>query len=385
MLDAVAKTKGAPPRLRPSKDPRLAHIRSKRARQMQSLRNYIYDLTQELEAIPKRPGHSAPLSWHDVAKALQDDTLEQVRENRSLKRQVAHAKTLLATLQDWMARVVRPNERVPSLVEETWRHSQLLAGDDASRQVAYEWILRQVYHNTDRALAHVAFPADASNCLDVRVTFGDNPMCPLLSIQVMTQEFMPFSLDDVAAGYWVAEKTFASAYRERTTNFLLDLHTFLQTEHQDIQYLPEEIPYSGQHVVRYNVLSGRFREHDRMTIALRTILHDEANCPRDETIEDGRQKWTIDTKQWIVADRVGPSLTRCRTFYTIRHPFTSQGDVALRDLAAVYNVEAATDKELCAQLTAKLTTGHYDQRAFFMRHYAAVLCQLQLLREGADV
>ncbi|EQC38237.1 hypothetical protein SDRG_04664 [Saprolegnia diclina VS20] len=345
---------------------------------MQSLRNYIYDLTQELEAIPKRSGHIATLSWHDVAKALQDDTLEQVRENRSLKRQVAHAKTLLATLQDWMARVVRPNERVPSLVEETWRHSQLLAGDDASRQVAYEWILRQVYHNTDRALAHVAFPTDASHCLDVHVSFGDDMACPLLCIQVMTQELMPFDLDDVAAGYWVAEKTFARAYRDQSLAGPLDVDAFSQTQRQDIQYLPEEIPYPGQRVVRYNVLSGRFREPDRMTIALRTILYDEADRPRED-IDDGRQ-WTIDTKQWIVADRVGPSMTRCRTFYTIRHPFTSQGDVALRDLAAVYNVDAATDKELCAQLTAKLTKGHFDQRTFFMRHYAAVLCQLQHLR-----
>ncbi|OQR86866.1 hypothetical protein ACHHYP_09788 [Achlya hypogyna] len=363
----------APPRLRPSKDPRLAHIRSKRARQMQSLRNYIYDLTQVLGAMHRRSGQLSMLSWEDVLKALQDDTLEQVRENRSLKHQVDHATALVTMLENWIGHIVRPTTRVPSLAEETWRHSQLLAGDTASRQVAYEWILRQVYHNTDRAMAHVHFPDGKSNCIDVDVTYTEGD---IVMIQVMTQDFLPFSLDAVAAGYWVAEKTFARAYRAHAQ---LQHLTTADISHaqQEMQYLREEIPYPDDRVVHYNVLSGRFRDADRMTIALRTILQDDAHPeqPRDAS------SWTIDTKQWIVADRINDATTRCRTFYTIRHPFTPMGDVPLPELAAVYGVAAGPN--LRSQLRAKITSGHHDQRAFFMTHYATVLGQLAHLRTDA--
>ncbi|OQS02641.1 uridine kinase [Thraustotheca clavata] len=357
--ERARKKFAAPARIRPSKDPRLAHIRSKRARQMQSMRNYLYDLTDRLTILHNRHHQPSMLSWHDILKALQDDTLEQVRENRALKQQIDHAERLKTMLEDWVTRIIQPNQRVPSITEETWRHSQLLAGDEASRQIAFEWILRQVYHNTTRALAHVHYPDTATSCITIDISLLENEDKPILLVQGMTQDIMPYPLEEVINGYWVTEKTFAQAFRHQNTPITLQ-SCDIENANQEMQYLREEVPYPDGRIVHYNVLTGRFLEQDRMTIALRTILKDSAFPDMPEN----NMQWIVDTKQWIVADRINSNSTRCRTFYTIRHPFTPMGDVSLHDLASSYGVNAATDSEILVLLKRQLSIGHYEQRSF---------------------
>ncbi|KDO19102.1 hypothetical protein SPRG_21484 [Saprolegnia parasitica CBS 223.65] len=248
-------------RIKPSQDPRLAHIKSKRTKQLQSLLHHVYDLETEVARLKR--GHLAMLPWEDVVIALKDDTLEQVRENRSLKRQVdayAHLSTV-----------------VTNALERT-------------------------------------------------------------------------------------ERSFVKAYRRQGA--IEDL--FVPSDASDVQLVQEDSS-SQHHKTRYNVVRGQFCEPNRTVVALRTVL-------KDELFPLERNTWVLNTKQWWVADRIGPTTTRCRTFYTIDHPFTEGGGyVSLRELAACYNIQSDDTKVIAAGVRARYEQSHVNQRVFFKRRFEEIL------------
>ncbi|KDO24061.1 hypothetical protein SPRG_10848 [Saprolegnia parasitica CBS 223.65] len=343
-------------RIKPSQDPRLAHIKSKRTKQLQSLLHHVYDLETEVARLKR--GHLAMLPWEDVVIALKDDTLEQVRENRSLKRQVDAYAHLSTVLQSWI-QSLHPPTRLPSQIEETWRHGQLMAGDAACRRIGSSWILQQVYHNTMRAMAHIAYPHTLTSSMDVHVRWDESQH---FCMTATAQDVFEYPLEVVTNALERTERSFVKAYRRQGA--IEDL--FVPSDASDVQLVQEDSS-SQHHKTRYNVVRGQFCEPNRTVVALRTVL-------KDELFPLERNTWVLNTKQWWVADRIGPTTTRCRTFYTIDHPFTEGGGyVSLRELAACYNIQSDDTKVIAAGVRARYEQSHVNQRVFFKRRFEEIL------------
>ncbi|KDO15779.1 hypothetical protein SPRG_18683, partial [Saprolegnia parasitica CBS 223.65] len=76
----------------------------------------------------------------------------------------------------------------------------------------------------------------------------------------------------------------------------------------------------------------------RTVLVMRSILKDEL-FPIDAAT------WTVDTKQWMVADKLDDGHTLCRTYYSIKHPSTEAGHVPLRELATCFCHAPTSDAE----------------------------------------
>ncbi|OQR86907.1 hypothetical protein ACHHYP_09786 [Achlya hypogyna] len=342
--------------IKPSQDPRLDHIKSKRAKALEALRRYTYELTTEVCRLKR--GQVAMLPWEDVAIGLKEDMLEKVRENRALKQEMEARRRMCQFLHDCLGRS-SPFNTVPSLAEETWRHSQLLSGP--SRELGCEWILNQLYHNTERAMAHVQFPDDGRelDCIDVNVVSSGG----LIRVEVMSQEYLPYALEHVVEAYGIAAASFTKAYLRKVAGYLDDSKAGVST---DIHYESVLQPHR-QHTICYNTLSRFFLAGDRCVLALRTILKDDEHPVPTST-------WIMNTKQWVVIDRLGPHLTRCRTFYTIDHPCSEAGGyVSVAEMMRFRGLPiCANEAQNLMLLRDRFHEQHRLQRSFFQMHARCV-------------
>ncbi|EQC38234.1 hypothetical protein SDRG_04661 [Saprolegnia diclina VS20] len=342
----------------PSWLPSLAHIKSKRVKELECLRRQVYILQGHIEKLKRC--HSTQLSWEDVAQALKDDTLDQVRDNRSLKKKLAHNKRLGVFLKTWME--ATPPPALQHI--ETWRHSQLVCGDDASRALGYEWIARQSYYNTTAVMAHIAFPVHETDDDFVRVAVDIDDDARFF-VQVAAQQVVPYDLAAVHNAFWVAEKTFAAAFRDRCTQL-----TDLSAPTNDILYVRENLGTPTQRIFNKS-LQARFQSPASVTFVLRSILRDDM-FPDDDA--DDTDPWSFNTKFWMVADALPNGSTRCRTFYTLEHPCThSGGYVSLDQLARCVGLGGSTEATLLAVLKERFLNSHHAQRLFFAEHFSTVL------------
>ncbi|OQR86891.1 hypothetical protein ACHHYP_09785 [Achlya hypogyna] len=345
----------------PSSIPGLAHIKSKRVKELECLRHQVYVLQSHIERLKRC--QSTQLSWEDVAQALKDDTLDQVRDNRSLKKKLGHNQRMGQFLKLWMTTMAPPT-RPLSLSEESWRHSHLVAGDDASRQLGYEWIARQSFHNTTAAMAHVSFPDDgAGDFVRVHVQVSDDYR---FVVQVAAQQVVAADLDAVNAAFWAAERSFAAAFRDRCTQL-----TDLSVPTEDIMYLRENLGTASQRMVN-KTIQARFRTPTSTTFVLRSILKDDMF-----PLDDDDDAWSFNTKEWMVAEPLADGSTRCRTFYTIDHPCTAKGgDVSLNDIGRCVDLSMPDDEALVRVLKERFLNSHHAQRRFFAEHFRRVLAAM---------
>ncbi|KAF0700834.1 Aste57867_8633 [Aphanomyces stellatus] len=95
--------------------------------------------------------------WRDVAKALQEQRAEVESDKRTLERHMKVQRRLLNDMQQWVAAQLSlqtaPNAAVP-----TWRDVSLLASP-VSRWLGKEWILKQLYDQTDHVFQKYGFPS----------------------------------------------------------------------------------------------------------------------------------------------------------------------------------------------------------------------------------
>ncbi|EQC38236.1 hypothetical protein SDRG_04663 [Saprolegnia diclina VS20] len=322
---------------------------------LDALKREIYDLQCTIERLQRRPRGSL-LAWEDVAKALQDDMLRLVSENRRLQRtqrayarfyHVVHACAQLSI------------DRVPSVAEETWRHTQLLSSDPTSRALGCAWILKQVYYNTRRAMSAFAFPESMESVVDVHVTVHDNR----LQIHVATQQVVAHSLRDVADAYWTAEQSFARRFvgQDDSDDERIELLS------DSMQYMHEALAYRDSSVC-YNVLSGRFDDAATSTFVLRTVLHDELHPAAPAA-------WVVDTKQWTVVDALSPHMTRCRTYYVIQHPMIGQEQtpVPLTVFGRAFGLDDHDPCVLARAVQERSAANHRRQRMSFQTYFEGVL------------
>ncbi|CAK4072900.1 unnamed protein product [Aphanomyces euteiches] len=326
-------------------------------KQMQVLQQRIYNLEN---CLSNRKRYTTTLMpWEEVAKALKEDTLEQVRANRTLKREVEMQKELYAALTAWISRMT-PSRKTPSVYEETWQHSHLLKGNDYSRRTAQNWIVQQSYHNTQRAMAHLPFPDSTETYIDVQMLMNEDGNA--FQIHCFSQHVVSFTLEQVSSAFWVAENSFTEYRRSRALPTFEQLGSYSQG---DLRYDCEDQPNTATQKMRNNCLHGRIRDEDRTTVVCRTIITDEAFPMLDSSV------WTMDIKQWTVADRIGPHATRLRTFYTIDHPKTIKGTVPMEEIANLFGLPY--DGQFLFKLSERMRISQTFQRELFHEHLEKVL------------
>ncbi|KAF0700840.1 Aste57867_8639 [Aphanomyces stellatus] len=126
----------------------------------------------QLECADRRK-HTAPssakndsmLAWVHVARALLDDGRLRHAQHKALKAQVKAQRMLVREMKAWVISNGVLHSELGSRVP-TWRDWTLPA-DAAARKLGKEWIIKQMYHNTDRIFMENHFPAiDSGETID---------------------------------------------------------------------------------------------------------------------------------------------------------------------------------------------------------------------------
>ncbi|KAF0690121.1 Aste57867_18446 [Aphanomyces stellatus] len=347
---------------------RFAHIKTKRVKELGFMSHLIPELQRQIVQLKRQ--QTSQLSWEDVTQALKDDTLEQVRDNRTLRQEIEINAHICGYLQTWLAHV-HPAAMSPNYVVDNWRHSSLFKGDESARQVGFKWITRQAYHNTERVLSTVSFPSPtADSFIDVRTIVTE---ANAVVLQVATQHIVSYPMELVADAYWQAEKTFGEfMFKGQYTP-----PTIIASLHDDVDYTHEEVGTDEQRISD-KVLMGRFCDDHRMVCVIRSVMN-------DEVYPLAANAWTTDTRQWTVVERLGPEITRVRMYYSIDHPCTTEGYVPLWEYARAMGVRGIDDAEVIERLKMNREQRHVRSRGLFAQHFNNTLQTMADTRDEQSI
>ncbi|KAF0690296.1 Aste57867_18322 [Aphanomyces stellatus] len=352
----------------------LSHIKTKRVKELEFYKRYIYTLQAQVSQNQRR--RTSLLPWEEVARALQDDTLDRVRDNRRLQQNIEANRRLCALVKPWIQRLTleQPRlERPLNAFDACWRQAHLFAGDERTRTTGTEWLIRHMYHNMERALHDVPFPSSTSRDPFIDVRVADVPAdysTSGMELQATQQFVMPFSLEQVADGIWAANRTFAQYYLKK--DFERNYHGQLSGAENEMEYAQEEIGTPEQSITM-NWIQGRFHEADRTSIVVKTIADDM--FPLQENA------WSMSLQHWITMTRAGPHATLCRVHYSVQQPITATGFVPIRDVSRQRKVEPGVDDVATYRLLVEREIrSHTAQRQLFPKHLETVLTEMAALK-----
>ncbi|KAF0719747.1 Aste57867_819 [Aphanomyces stellatus] len=136
----------------------------------------LKDQVRHLEVECKRRSFTTLMPWHEVADALRLERSETETEYHALKKKLREVEAVAYTMQQWVL-AQSPVPRSPDAVTAswTWRNVTLMA-DPATRTLGKEWILQQMYFNTDRMFHHHGFPPIESmeSMYEMEIQFKDD-------------------------------------------------------------------------------------------------------------------------------------------------------------------------------------------------------------------
>ncbi|RHX98105.1 hypothetical protein DYB36_009491 [Aphanomyces astaci] len=366
----------------------LAHIKTKKVKELEFYKRYAYTLQRQVwqGRQQQRRRKSSLLPWEEVARALQDDTLDRVRDNRRLEQQVEANKRLCSVLKPWvrhMAMLESPS-KPPNSFQSCWRHAHLFRGDDAMRRIGSRWLLQHMYYNMDHAMEEAPFPNLTDPFLDISrsdLSTGTclwHPSLPLGSSGRQTMDFellvtqqfvVEFPLAMTADGVWAANRTFAQFVLKQdfATNYH-DLTPKGMEDSSDVEYAQEEVGTATQRV-SLNWIQGRFYEPHRTAILVKTIV--------DDAFPLAENAWTMCFHHWIVLYQLTDSTTLVRVQYTVHQPASANGFVPLSQVAQYRRVGMGTTDDVAARLVVERDIrSHTQQRQLFPIHLNNVLHSL---------
>ncbi|KDO17338.1 hypothetical protein SPRG_17217 [Saprolegnia parasitica CBS 223.65] len=208
----------------------LSRFRRKRSKQIAFLRRYLDVLQKRVTHL--QWCHSTLLSWEDVSKALAEDTLDRVRENRALMREVATSESLRTLLAAWVSAHASPRTRTPG--HDPWTTARLFNGAPDARKVGLEWILQQSYHSTSSALAHVSAALHGDDdAVRVTMTFDGAEM----SLTVTAQWVEPYPISHVADAAWRASRSFLAtccSQQSDCSSLRAAVSSYVEYFHEDV-------------------------------------------------------------------------------------------------------------------------------------------------------
>ncbi|EQC38179.1 hypothetical protein SDRG_04608 [Saprolegnia diclina VS20] len=318
-----------------------------RVSEKDALSAYAHQLQRRLVVLRAR--RSMLLSWADVARALQEEMLEAVRDHRSLRQQLDAHALLVSVLKRWVyATAPAPT---PSH-QPSWSESYLFNGPQSTRRIGYKWLADQLYHCVGKVLSD-----SISQLPSARYQVSCEKS--LFQIQGVCTRVLQCDLATASTAYWIAERSFA--YCQQSRSFVLD--DWIRDEN-DIVYTREDVGRDHQAILGHSVY-GRYHELHQSVIVVRALLHDEMYPLEPD-------EWSVDSKQWNVLEPMEGG-TRVRSVYVMGHPATARGFVRLQDFVKWTNLPACEKAVLVQRLQHRFFTRQSHLRAIFDAHLQIVL------------
>ncbi|ETV91211.1 hypothetical protein H310_14088 [Aphanomyces invadans] len=330
---------------------------------MQGYRVKVKDATlmlkaqvRDLEAECARRSFMTMLPWHEIADALQTEQEISETEMRELRRKLRSIEVLSSTMQHWVLTQLNSIPRAPNenAASKSWRNVTLLK-DPMSRQLGKDWILQQMYHNTDRMFASHGFPAIAS-------------MQSIYEVDVQTEH-----VGDSDCMYYHAKRQMESPppdaimrymYRNKLCSIIMadgDIPVTYPTirEVTRTTALHQLTTSKGEW---FNVLVGEFNSPTRCVIVAQQIEDDEVY-----RMVGTRQR---NRMMWYDFQRMPSGRWMYRSLYINSQTFVQDGsyaplDVEAQDIGVDHNpLNAATFRQLIRTRIRYL----YDMSSDVFRH-----------------
>ncbi|OQR80671.1 hypothetical protein ACHHYP_17351 [Achlya hypogyna] len=259
-------------------------------------RKRLQDTVATLEAalVTERLARSL-LPWRDVADALGNASKASIEKNVTMRRRVMHAAVLARAMHDYVSRLLATSATLHGRIE-TWQHVSLLSSQ-AARSLGFDWITRQLYHNTNAVLAANDFPVTTDTFFDINVSEDST------TVVIRHMRTVPWPVDVVTQGYhtfFIGGNGFGYALEELDS----DLHLL---EH-DMVYRRRNVGNRVLGNMQQNYVHRQFREPHRSVLVARNILSDEHHP---------LGMYKRDASGWVVATAAGPHHTLVQEVWTV--------------------------------------------------------------------
>ncbi|KDO29047.1 hypothetical protein SPRG_06102 [Saprolegnia parasitica CBS 223.65] len=282
-------------------------LQLERIKELSSLKQQIADLEKTMAGLSgKLPAlarvastATGPLSWRDIAGALNEATLDSSALHASLRRKVARQDELVRHMSKWVTSMLRV-EKPLDFADAFWKNISLTADPDA-RKLGCEWIADHLFHNTDKTFQQCGFP-DPSCLAELHhfnLVVDEHERC---QYGWNKQRLLPVSFENASRAFQKIHVDNSMGLGQRD---FLD-SDLLQTDAKRIDYsrhsfvLPDR---NGPRVDWENWLCGEYLAQDRYVFVMRSI-HTDPKYPIG-TVQRNRMTW-------VVVDRIGPMTTRTR-------------------------------------------------------------------------
>ncbi|KAF0693644.1 Aste57867_15407 [Aphanomyces stellatus] len=290
-------------------------------------RNEVEFLQAQVEALEedlRRRAVTADgrLPWRHVAHAMKEDMEIVAQENKALKEESERTYGMLHALYRWV--VERASVPVsPDACISTWRNTSLPL-NPTIRQQGKEWIMRQMFENTDRIFESCPLNDSVASIYDMDVQFLDECFVVRLYRQYTTG-------DESFAAY-------VSRYRENFVQSLkLDSFRRVDPAKTEVEASHSTVMHrlttsTGEFV---NLLSGEFVAIDRAVVVAQNIIDDEG-APHE--VANQRNRFL-----WMDIRRRGDGTATVRQFYATSQAFTKHGGyISLETDAGNFHCDLST-------------------------------------------
>ncbi|KAF0684963.1 Aste57867_23086 [Aphanomyces stellatus] len=260
------------------------------------------------------------LPWHEVARAVEEDTTALVKSNMRLRDEIEWFRHLCSVLAS--AAPAPPRHHLVGAA--SWRDACLYQ-DDSLRAMGLNWITTATRANAPGALAHMALESDKSSFTNV--TFDGT----WIRMHVMHEKVLDHtSLDDAVQLAW--------------TNVLLDgtstvSHvTRLDSGRDDTVY----VRHGGRPKHSLQLVQRAFREpgDDYAILVARSVMDDELHpYPAGDYKTDGQE--------WILVREIGPTTCLVRQIMVFSQPFFDHDHVmSLDEFVPLFTRQGARTEKL---------------------------------------
>ncbi|OQR99894.1 hypothetical protein ACHHYP_03997 [Achlya hypogyna] len=253
------------------------------ALEKKGLESYVSRLQATLDELVVWRDARQPLSWRNVAHALQIESTTVTNTNSLLQAELRHRELVAQAL--WRPR--------PITTTTTWRQASLLGTTPSARQLGLSWLLQHMQHNIPRAFDEAFAWDDIGPSLRLNMTrLRDHGA----HIVVHKQRLDPFPMEDVF----------------RFFQHQHDSQTVLERHGDDLQLVQFNYGAATQNIaIQYIV------EDHRVLILSRGIEHDDLR-----PLHALKRTWM----DWIVLERHGSGATMVREVYETTSWYSGDND-----------------------------------------------------------
>ncbi|KAG9404602.1 hypothetical protein AC1031_004804 [Aphanomyces cochlioides] len=351
---------------------RRTQIRSEIA----SLQKLARKLEAKRDALSEEHDATAPLSWKQVAKAMQDELSPIEHENVKLKRQRQAMLNVITTMTKWISAAKDITRGPGSILHSASNMSlhlvTLSALNPDCRRHGLDWLTQILYQNTNAFLMRYAMEAQPPNCVygDFHVDVSD-----LKNVQhvFQAQVDIPYDMDNVVDPVRVHVVDRLSALDVYAKSVTAIDPEIVQRVSPLMTY-KRRVSQSGVATWAMNVLYREFQEPNRVTFVGQSVEDDKF-----EKVPFSKRK----SMTWVVVTRLGPSMTRVTFMSLSSLEYNDNKFRSLEDQARRYGFQLDGNDPMIAEKYASSLKVVGDPGVATYTAYLANVVQASKEREKA--